>query len=191
MLTESIEVTRQVAMILNQLGVRYAIGGSLATAVHGIVRATMDADIVADLQPQHAAPLVRALGKPFYADLTAIEQAIQDRTSFNVLHLETMFKVDVFVAQERSLDIAQLARRQLHRLGAPETSDVYVITAEDIVLAKLEWYRLGGQVSDRQWLDILGVLRVQADQLDTSYLRRMADEMGLADLLQTALAESH
>lgn len=191
MLTESSQVALQVAQVFEQLGIRYAIGGSLATAVHGVMRATMDADIVADLQPEHAAPLVQALGAAFFADLPAINQAIRDRTSFNLLHLETMFKVDVFVAQERSLDEAQLARRRQHKLSAADTADVYVITAEDIILAKLEWYRLGGHVSDRQWQDVLGVLAVQAGKLDIDYLHRMADEIGIVSLLDKALSESH
>jgi hypothetical protein len=189
MLTEPIRVTLQVTKVLDELKVAYAIGGSLASAVHGVLRATLDADIVADLRHAHAQPLVRALGNTFYADLDAIEEAIHRRATFNLLHLETMFKVDIFVAKLRAFDRAQLARRQLQQVSDEPERYIYVASPEDIILAKLEWYRLGGQVSDRQWQDILGVIRVQGDRLDQDYLRQMAIGLDVTDLLQRALAE--
>lgn len=188
MLSEAISVTLQVTETLERLGVRYAIGGSLASAVYGVMRATMDADIVANLRPEQAALLVQALGNAFYADQAAIEQAIRRRASFNLLHLDTMFKVDVFVAKDRLLDQAQLSRRQLQQLSLESQRNAYVVSPEDIVLSKLEWYHLGGGVSDRQWQDILGVLKVQGEQLDLDYLRRMAVDMGITNLLEKALA---
>lgn len=190
MLPESIAVTLRVVDILDELDIPYAIGGSLASAVHGVMRATMDADLVADLRPDHAAPLVQALGDAFYADQEVIAQAIRRRTSFNLLHLETMFKVDIFVAKTRPFDQAQLKRRQLQQISREPERHAYVTSAEDIVLSKLEWYRLGGEVSDRQWQDVLGVLKVQAGQLDQTYLRRMAAGMEVSNLLNRALTEA-
>lgn len=190
MVAEPIAVTMMVADALDTLGVPYAIGGSLASALHGVMRATMDADLVADLRPEHTEPLAQALGDAFYADVEMIRDAIHRHGSFNLIHLETMFKVDVFVAKPRAFDRSQLARRQLHLLSEDPEHHAYVTSAEDIVLSKLEWYRMGGEVSDRQWSDVMGVLQVQGERLDRDYMRRMATELGVADLLERAFKEA-
>lgn len=190
MLSEQITVIRLVTQALETLGVPYAIGGSFASALHGVMRATMDADLVTDLRLEHTDPLAQALGGVFYADAEMMRDAIRYHSSFNLIHLETAFKVDIFVAKPRPFDRAQLARRQLHLLGEEPDYRAYVTSAEDIVLSKLEWYRLGGGTSDRQWRDVLGVLKVQAGRLDREYMRSMAGELGVADLLERAFQEA-
>lgn len=189
MLTEQIAVTLRVTEALERLDVPYAIGGSFASATHGVMRATMDADLVADLRLEHAAPLAQALGSAFYADVDMMRDAIRHRTSFNVIHLETMFKIDIFAAKARPFDQAQLSRRQRYQLSEDPPCYAYVASAEDTILSKLEWYRMSGGVSDRQWQDVLGVLKVQSDQLDLAYLRRMATTLDVAGLLGRALQE--
>jgi len=190
MLPEQIAVTMLVADALEALGVPYAIGGSFASALHGVMRATMDADLVADLRKEDVAPFVQALGELFYANAEMMREAIGQHRSFNLIHLESMFKVDVFVARPRDFDRAQLTRRQLHLLSEDPERRAYVASAEDTVLAKLEWYRSGGEVSDRQWRDALGVLKVQGLRLDLAYMRHMAAGLGVKDLLERALEES-
>jgi len=190
MLPEQIAVTMLVTDALEALEARYAIGGSFASAVHGVMRATMDVDLVAELRREQVPLLVQALGEAFYADAAMMRDAIDQHGSFNLIHLESMFKVDVFVARTRDFDRAQLARRQIALLSEHPECRAYVASAEDTVLAKLEWYRLGGEASNRQWRDALGVLKVQGGRLDFAYMRRMATGLGVLDLLERAIQYS-
>lgn len=189
-LTEPLAVTLRVVEVLEALQVPYFIGGSLASAVHGVVRTTMDVDIVAALQPEHVAPLVAQLGAAFYADEAMIRDAVARRSSFNLIHLDSMFKVDVFVTTGRPFERAQFARRALQTLSQEPQRAAYVTTAEDIILAKLEWYRRGGEISERQWRDVVNVVKVQGEALDLEYLRHWAAQLGVADLLERVLAAS-
>lgn len=188
--SEPIAVTLMVVDALETLGVCYFIGGSLSSSVYGVARSTMDADIVAALQPEHAAPLADALSGSFYLDEGTIREAIDKRYHFNVIHLDTMFKVDIFIPRGRPFDSVQLERR-VPQVFSPETGrTAYLSSAEDTILSKLEWFQLGGNVSDRQWQDILGVIRVQAGHLDTAYLRKWATALLVDHLLDGVLAQA-
>ena len=190
MLPEPVAVTLLVIQALDALDVPYLIGGSLASAVHGVARATMDTDLVADLRSEHAQPLAQALADAFYVDVESIQDAIRRHSSFNVIHLEMMFKVDVFVRKQRPFDQAQCDRRVAQVIATEPERTAYVASAEDTVLAKLEWFRMGGEVSERQWRDVLGVLKVQGERLDRDYLRRWAQTLKVGDLLERALNEA-
>ncbi len=187
--SEPTEVTLIVTGSLEELGVRYAIGGSLASSLHGVFRASVDADVVAELRMEHVEPLARALGDAFYRDETAMRRAIAARRSFNVIHLDTMFKIDVFIPKSRPFDEAQLERRVAHVISQDPERTAFVASAEDTILAKLDWYRAGGEVSEQQWRDVLGVLQVQSETLDRDYLRTMAASLSVSDLLERALKD--
>jgi hypothetical protein len=190
MQNEPIEVTLKVTHIFEQLGVAYLIGGSLASALHGMVRTTQDADIVAEMRLEHLPPFVLALQGEFYVDDEMIAEAIQRHSSFNIIHRETMFKVDVFVPRQRPFLESQLARAQKQTFSFESEISAKFASPEDTILSKLEWYRLGGEVSERQWRDILGVLKTRTGALDLNYLHQWANELKVNDLLARALDET-
>jgi len=190
MLPEPIAVTLQVIEVLEALSVPYLIGGSFASSAYGAYRATADVDLVADLKFEHVEPLVKALREQFYIDDEMVRDAIRHRRSFSAIHLTTMFKVDVFIPQRRPYSQRQLERRVKQVIWPEPECSAYLASAEDNILAKLEWYRQGGEVSERQWRDILGVLKAQGDRLDVDYLRRWAAALNVADLLEKVLTET-
>lgn len=190
MLLEPALITARVTSILEMLKVRYLIGGSLASTLHGMIRTTQDSDLVAELHPEHVEPLVRELKDEFYIDEQMIAEAVARRSSFNIIHRESFFKVDVFIPKRRPFLEEQFARARRETLSTEPMVEALVATAEDTLLAKLEWYRMGGEVSERQWRDVLGILEVQAGNLDLEYLRKWAKELKVSDLLEQALKEA-
>ena len=174
---------------LEQLGVPYHIGGSVASSIYGILRATIDVDLVADLRLGQVQPLLKQLEATYYIDEDMIRDAIRHRSSFAVIHLNTMLKVDVFIPKSRLFDQEELRRVQQEVL-AEGTRPFNVASPEGTILNKLEWYRMGGEVSDRQWNDILGVLKVQGTGLDMAYLERWSASLNVTDLLERALVDA-
>jgi hypothetical protein len=177
----------RVGQCFDQLNVPWAIGGSFASTVYGEPRATNDVDIIAELRPAHVAPFVASLGADFYADATMMREAIAARDSFNIIDERSFLKVDVFVPRPGPLGEGQLARRRSYALSAAGPT-VFVLGPEDTVLQKLRWFELSGRTSDRQWRDIVGVVRLGGD-LDIGYLREVADASSLSESLARALAE--
>ena len=189
MQNEPIEVTIRVTQILEKLNIPYLIGGSLASTLYGMVRTTQDSDIVAEMQLEHLVPFVTTLRDEFYMDEEMIAESIQRHSSFNIIHRESMFKVDVFIPHPRPFLQSQLARAQKQTFQFENEVSANFCGPEDTILAKLEWYRLGGEVSERQWRDILGVLKTRASKLDLGYLRKWANDLKVGDLLEQALKE--
>ena len=183
-------VTLFVIQELEKLDVSYQVGGSLASSALGVPRATLDADLVADIGEEHAQPLAASLGPAFYVSAEMICEAVRHRSSFNVLHIASGFKVDVFVLKDRPFDRQAFARTILRPWPGELQRQVPFCTAEDIVLYKLEWYQMGKGISDRQWHDVVGVLRVQGERLDREYLLQWAKELKVSDLLQCASEQS-
>jgi hypothetical protein len=186
------QVLHLVVGILERSGIEYMIGGSVAGSIHGIPRMTQDADVVVDLRPGHAALLAAAFAIDFYVDQDAISEAVRNRGSFNIIHLESMFKVDFFVLSQRPFDRESFRnRRTVPDPGTPHGL-LFVCGPEELVVTKLEWYDKGGRVSDRQYRDVLGILRVQSEAgtLDGARLDRLAAELQLSELLAQARADA-
>jgi hypothetical protein len=176
--------------VLERLGVEYSVVGSVASSFHGVARSTIDIDVVAELPGARVDELVTALAPDYYVDLDAARDAVKRRSMFNLVHLATMLKVDLYVLTDRAFDRESFARRARGQLDATSGRGFFLDTPEDTILHKLEWYRFGGEVSERQWGDLVGVLRVQGDALDMPYLRRWAAALDLDPLLDRALAEA-
>jgi len=190
MLPEPIAVMVLVTQVFERLNIQYMIGGSFASTIYGMVRTTQDVDIIAEMQLQHAQPFITALKGDFFLDEEMIADSIQHKSSFNIIHRTTMFKVDVFIPSNSPFQQSQLTRanKQIIIID-PEVSAIFA-SPEDTILAKLEWFRKGGEVSERQWRDVLGILKVREGALDLEYLRKWASDLNVIDLLQKALIES-
>lgn len=190
-MTESdlVAALRPVADAFDALGIRYYLGGSVASSAHGIARASLDADIVAALEPEHVDSLLNRLESAYYIPVDRLRSAVEARSSCSFIHQATMFKIDVFVSKGRPFDLQAAERARHQAIGeAPDAPRFAVASPEDTVLAKLEWFRLGGETSERQWWDVVGILRVS--DADRAYLRRWADVLGVADLLERAQADA-
>ena len=151
-----VSVLSLVTAALEKLGIRYVLVGSFASSIHGLYRATADIDILAEIKGEQVQPLYEALQNAFYVDELAMRNAVAQKRSFNAIHFDSVFKVDVFVAQEDDFSSAQLDRRQLRKLSPDRDESVYVASAEDTILAKLRWYRAGNESSTNQWNGVCG-----------------------------------
>lgn len=184
-----LSVLSLIAATLEKLDIRYVLVGSFASSIHGMYRATADIDVVADVKAEQIQPLVGALQDSFYIDEQAVRDAVSQRRSFNAIHFDSVFKVDIFIPKADDFARVQLERRQLRKISPDKNDTVFVATAEDTVLAKLRWYRAGQEVSSTQWNDVVGILGTSRDILDMTYLQEWAEKLGVEALLQKALTE--
>jgi len=190
MTAEPAVVVARIARVFKSLGIPYVVGGSFASSIYGVPRTTQDVDIVADLRDEHIDRLVRELKEEFFVDPGAAREAIRGGDSFNMLHKASMFKADVFVTPRDDWSLERLARGRPEQLETPEGPvAVNFSSPEDTLLHKLVWYRLGNEVSERQWLDVVGLLKVQKGHLDDAYLEQWAPVLEVTDLLRRARAE--
>ena len=187
---EPIRVLIEVTAALDRAGVEYAVGGSFASAFHGLPRTTNDIDIAVFLPEPKVVGACAALDAGFFVDEVAAREASRRRASFNVFHRETMLKVDFFVLAGTPYDREQMRRRVRVVVGADPATSAGMLAPEDVILRKLAWYRDGGGISERQWLDVASVIKVQRERLDCGYLRTWAAELGVAELLDRALVEA-
>jgi hypothetical protein len=173
---------------LERLGIPYLIGGSVASSAHGIPRTTLDVDIVARIALRQTVELAAALGSEWYVDTEGARTGISVGRSFNVIHMLSGAKFDIFPATEdfKERQLERAVRRTVEIWGG--RAECPVATAEDILLAKLRWYRDGGEVSEVQWNDIQGILAVNPS-LDFGYVEQWAARLGVGDLLARAQSD--
>jgi len=185
--TSDMEVLKNFTDILEQLGILYAIGGSMASSIYGVVRFTQDADITVEPFENQADELYQLLRHRYYISREAMNAALIQRGSFNVIHLESAFKIDIFVRKDTAFEQQLILRRKLLRFSDSIGKNFAVVSPEDIVLLKLRWYRDGGQTSQRQWQDVLEILAVQKKNLDFEYLNRWTAVLGINELFQKTM----
>lgn len=178
------------ADILDRHSIMYAVGGSMASSAYGAVRFTEDADITVEPFDEKAEEFFQYVKADYYISKEAMLQALEQRSSFNVIHLESAFKIDVFVRKDSPYEKQLFSRRRLLKLGNAIDKPFSVVSPEDIVLLKLQWYDSGGQISERQWDDVLGILRIQTKKLDSEYLSKWAGILQVKDLLENAISEA-
>jgi len=183
-------VLSEVVQLLEERGINYVLVGSMASSMHGMYRTTADIDLIADIKPGQVRPLLEELQTRFYVDEQAAQEAISEQRSFNAIHFDSVFKVDIFIPKPGDFAMQQLQRRQLRKIAPDSDQKVYVATAEDMILAKLRWFRAGGDVSETQWRDVLGMIGAADVELDLAYLGHWAKELGVSELLEKALKEA-
>jgi hypothetical protein len=193
---DPIWLARKIADILEPLGISYLVGGSVASSLLGENRATQDLDLVINILPQQAPQLISAMSGEFYISESAVFEAIAKaesaprESSFNVIYLPAIEKADIFVMSNDPFSVSVMDRRQLHVASAESDKGIYIYSAEDIILQKLCWYKLMVGVSETQWRDVLGVLKVQGDRLNFNYLSEWGECLKVADLLAQVLQQS-
>ena len=187
---EALKVVLEVTRPLDELGVPYVVGGSLASSLHGVPRTTQDADLVADLRPMHIQTFVDAISTGFYVSPERLAQAVSRRSSFNLVHHGTGIKVDVFLLKADPMSMQEMIRRRIFPVPGLSGVSLQFASAEDTILQKLHWYQLGNRVSERQWTDVLGVLKIQRKHLDFEYLKEWAAHLEVEDLLRKAYEDA-
>jgi hypothetical protein len=186
---DAIDVALRVARAVEAVGGAYFVGGSVASSLQGEPRATNDIDVVVELPLGKLEEFVRALGPDFEVDLDMLRDALLHARTCNIFFLPSVMKVDLFGVGSSQFDEAEFARRKPVPVR-PSGETLVVKTPEDSVLRKLLWFRAGGGVSDRQWRDVLEVLRVSGPRMDAAYLAHWAGRLGLEPLLARARSES-
>lgn len=171
---------------LERLGIPYHVGGSVASSAHGMYRASADVDIVIDPTPAQLEDLARMLEPQFYVSRSAMAEAFSQRGTFNAIHEATSFKIDFFIKGTAPFDSEEQRRSVRQAIGADGTQTVLIKSPEDTILRKLAWFRRGGEISERQWHDVLSVLAAVRGGLDEAYLDRWAAELNVVDLLERA-----
>lgn len=180
------EVAARVTDLLEQMGAEYFLGGSLASTFYGEPRFTQDVDIVVRLQEPHVTKLVEELGSEFYISEVALREALQRGGSANLIHLATNFKIDLILSAETEFEQSEFRRK---KRGAVGERSFFFCSPEDIILAKLDWYRKSQGILDRQLRDIQTVMMVHPN-LDVEYLKIWSERLGVYERLQQSFEDA-
>jgi hypothetical protein len=184
-------VLRYTLRTLDRLGIAYAIGGSVASSFHGASRMTRDADLTVEPFAGREDLFISAFPvSEFYVSPIAVRDALRTRSTFNILHPATGYKIDIFVRKDEPFEIAAFARRGQYLLPDSPEEPVHFYSPEDTILFKLRWFRMTNETSERQWTDVLNLIKTLRDRLDSAYLDHWAVEIGVKDLLDRVRAQA-
>lgn len=177
--------------VLDRMEIRYEVGGSTASSVHGLPRTTLNVDLVVDMKAEQIDAFAAELSDEFYADASLMREAFARGRAANLIHLGTAWKFDLFPLRDDEYSRVEFGRRAFRvvRPDGGEAIECAVASAEDTILRKLEWYRAGGETSERPWNDLRGVCRACGEALDAAYLRLWAGHLEVSGLLESLLAE--
>ncbi len=182
-----VDALAPVIAALQAIGISHYVGGSVASSFHGATRSTMDVDLVCELTEQQISPFITSLNDDFYISESAIRDAVKRKSCFNLIHLPTSFKVDVFISRGRPFDVNAMQRATTQQLGDSRTVAARIATAEDSIVSKLEWFRLTNETSERQWDDVTKLIKLLDDAADVEYLHEASASVGVGDLLDRLL----
>jgi hypothetical protein len=186
---DPIALATVIAGILDDLRIRYVIGGSVAASIYGEPRSTLDLDMMIDADEEKVEALVARLRRDFYVNRDDAVEAARLHSSFSAVEVATSMKVDFFLAEKDSFAQEQMARRRPVRIAS--VAPLHFYAPEDLIIRKLMWYRAGGEQSQRQWRDVAGIMRTSGEQIDFDYLREAAAKVGVTDLLLRLEKEEH
>jgi len=181
----AIDIALKVAHALTVVGAEYFVGGSLASSLQGEPRATNDIDFVIALPLGKVGELGTALGEDFEVDTDTLRDAVLRASCANAFYLPVVTKIDFFGRGYEPFDESEFSRRRPMVVTASGDSLV-VKSPEDTVLRKLLWFREGGEVSDKQWRDIVSVLQISGEKMDETYLATWASRLRVSELLERA-----
>ena len=184
---DPLAVAQRIAGHLEAVGLRYVVGGSVASSLLGEPRSTLDLDIMIEADREKVRALVRRLGDTCYVDEESALEAVEERRSFNAIDLRSAMKIDFFIAEDASFAGEAMSERR--EVEIPGIGRLYFYAAEDLIIRKLVWFRLGDESSERQWRDVVSLLRLNRGRLDLDRLERLTRETGVSDLLRRATEE--
>lgn len=185
-----VDALAPVVAAFQTLRIRHYVGGSVASSFHGAARSTLDVDLVCEMTKDQIPKFLAQFDQDYYLSESAVREAVDRKSCFNLIHLPTSYKVDIFISRGRAFDRQSMARATLETLGELRTVTVPIASAEDSIISKLEWYRKTNETSERQWDDVSRLMRLLGSTIDRSYLREAAESVGVEDLLDRLLGEN-
>jgi hypothetical protein len=185
-----VDALAPVVAALEHVQLAHCIGGSVASSFHGAARSTMDVNLLCEMPEDRITEFLGCLDQDFYVSEIAVREAVERKSCFNLIHLPTSFKIDVFVSEGRPFDITRMRRATREHLGSGRTIIVPMTSPEDSIISKLEWYRKGNQTSERQWDDVSKLVHLLNSSADLDYLQEAAESVGVSDLLSNLLSNN-
>jgi len=182
---EAVDLLKFVVGVLERMGLRYAVGGSIASMYYSEPRYTNDIDIIVDLPIDRVAEFVAAFPQEeFYVSEDAARSAIKNRQQFNIIWASEGLKADIIIPSNHALDQSQLDRAR--RVRPRDDFEAVFATPEDVILKKLQAYAEGG--SDKHLRDVASMLKIQSDRIDIEQIENWVRQLGLTDIWRAIIA---